>query len=138
MFKIYIIPAACTVPHRAHSINKKCLLPKADTPKRHNANTFLSGTKLSSEVSPQALSRFPDLQINTYLFPSHTLLYNGFIKRILPEYSDRIAQDSHLIPFSHRVEKPSEHLIPYMELYKNYYSSLYRKVNSFLEVSHNK
>ena len=40
-----------------------------------------------------------------------------FIKRILPEYSDRIAQDSHLIPFSHLAEEPSEHLIPYMELY---------------------
>ena len=69
----YIIPAACTVPHRAHSINKKCLLPKADTPKKSNANTFLIGTELSSEVSPQVLSRFPDLQINIYLFPSHTV-----------------------------------------------------------------
>ena len=138
MFKISILPAACTVPHRAHSINKKCLLPKADTPKKSNVNTFLIGTELSSEVSPQVLSRFPDLQINICLFPSHTVTYNGFIKRILPEYSDRIAQDSHLIPFSHLAEEPSEHLIPYMELYIPYYSSMYRKVNSFLEVSHNK
>ena len=56
----------------------------------------------------------------------------------LSEYSDRIAQDSHLIPFSHLAEEPSEHLIPYMELYISYYSSMYIKVNSFLEVSHNK
>ena len=37
--------------------------------------------------------------------------------RALPVYSDRIAQDFHLIPFSRPGLWPVEHLLPYMELY---------------------
>ena len=46
------------------------------------------------------LSRFPGLQIDAFPFPSHTDRCTMDPKGTLPGYSDRIAQDLHLIPFS--------------------------------------
>ena len=51
--------------------DKKCLLPWKQTHTK-SQKAFLTGTELSSEVSPQVLSRFPGLQICIFSFPSHT------------------------------------------------------------------
>ena len=45
-------------------------------------------------------SRFPDSQIFTAAAPSHAFRTMAFLQLTLPAYSDRIAQDSHLIPSS--------------------------------------
>ncbi len=44
-------------------------------------------------------SRFPDSQIFTAAAPSHAFRTMAFLQLTLPAYSDRIAQDFHLIPF---------------------------------------
>ena len=65
--------------------------------KRASQKNMIRKTALYTEVSFYEPSRFPGLQLKSP-FPSH-IKCNGYECGIT-EYSDRIVQDSHLIPSS--------------------------------------
>ena len=66
---------------------------------------------LSSEApSRPILSRFPGFRINVPVSPSHGARPQWHVETGLPCYSDRIAQDSHLIPSFPHIEPYSPRL----------------------------
>src|SRR5699024_10848983 len=123
---------------RPCEFHKKCLLPERQTThRRHKIPDRLLHFTRKFNLAIQ--SRFPDFRINAFsplLIHSRRFLsapqiqFSSFVQwdleRSLLCYSDRIVQDSHLIPSSVRpAGRPALHMF-YMELYCVYITTVCR------------